>query len=110
MYTKRQWIAKQAREHPERVLTSLHHLIDLDWMFEAWALTRKDGATGVDGCTADDYEKDLEENLERLLAQIKSGSYRAPPVRRHFIPKADGTQRPLGTPSFEDKVAQHGRS
>lgn len=106
MYTKRQWIAKQAREHPERVFTSLHHLIDLDWMFEAWALTRKDGAAGIDGCTADDYEKDLEANLERLLGQIQSGSYRAPPVRRHFIPKADGTQRPLGIPTFEDKVAQ----
>lgn len=57
MYTKRQWIAKQAREHPERVFTSLHHLIDLDWMFEAWVLTCKDGATGIDGRTADDYEK-----------------------------------------------------
>ncbi|UWQ64531.1 group II intron reverse transcriptase/maturase [Leisingera caerulea] len=75
-------------------------------MFEAWALTRKDGATGIDGCTADDYEENLEANLERLLGQIKSGSYRAPPVRRHFIPKADGTQRPLGIPTFEDKVAQ----
>ena len=106
MYTKRQWIAKQAREHPERVFTSLHHFIDLEWMFEAWTLTRKDGATGIDGRTADDYEKNLEANLERLLGQIKSGSYRAPPVRRHFIPKADGTQRPLGIPTFEDKVAQ----
>lgn len=106
MYTKRQWIAKQAREHPDRVFTSLHHLIDLEWMFEAWTLTRKDGATGIDGCTADEYEKDLEANLERLLGQIKSGSYRAPPVRRHFIPKADGTPRPLGIPTFEDKVAQ----
>ena len=106
MYTKRQWIAKQAREHPERVFTSLHHLIDLDWMFEAWALTRKDGAAGIDGRTADDYEKDLEANLESLLGQIKSGSYRAPPVRRHYIPKADGSRRPLGIPTFEDKVAQ----
>jgi len=57
VYTKRQWIAKQAREHPERVFTFLHHLIDLDWMFEAWALTRKDGAAGIDGRTADDYER-----------------------------------------------------
>ena len=106
MYTKRQWIAEQAREHPERVFTSLHHLIDLDWMFEAWSLTRKDGAAGIDGRTADDYEKDLEANLERLLIQIKSGSYRAPPVRRRFIPKADGSKRPLGIPTFKDKVAQ----
>ena len=106
VYTKRQWIAQQAREHPERVFTSLHHLIDLDWMFEAWSLRRKDGAAGIDGRTADDYEKDLEANLECLLIEIKSGSYRAPPVRRHFIPKADGSKRPLGIPTFEDKVVQ----
>ena len=106
MYTKRQWIAEQAREHPKRVFTSLHHLIDLDWMFEAWALTRKDGAAGIDGRTADDYEKDLGANLESLRIRMMSGSYRAPPVRRHYIPKADGSRRPLGIPTFEDKVAQ----
>jgi len=103
--TKRQWIAEQAREHPDRVFTSLHHLIDLDWMLEAWALTRKDGAVGIDGQTADDYEKALEANLECLLTRIRSGSYRAPPVRRHYIPKADGSRRPLGIPTIEDKVA-----
>ena len=92
--------------HPERVFTSLHHLIDGEWMREAYRLTRKDGATGIDGVTAADYEKDLEANLESLLSRIKSGSYRAPPVRRHYIPKADGTKRPLGIPTFEDKVAQ----
>lgn len=106
MYTKRQWIAEQAREHPERVFTSLHHLIDLDWMFEAWARTRKDGAAGIDGRTAADYEKDLGANLESLRTRMMSGSYRAPPVRRHYIPKADGSLRPLGIPTFEDKVAQ----
>ena len=88
------------------MFTSLHHLIDGDWMSEAYRRTRKDGATGIDGVTADDYEKDLEANLESLLNRIKSGSYRAPPVRRHYIPKADGTKRPLGIPTFEDKVAQ----
>ena len=105
-YTKQQWIAEQARVHPDRVFTSLHHLIDGEWMREAYRRTRKDGATGIDGVTADDYEKDLEANLEGLLSRIKSGSYRAPPVRRHYIPKADGTKRPLGIPTFEDKVAQ----
>ena len=106
MYTKQQWIAEQAREHPDRVFTSLHHLIDIDWVSEAYRRTRKDGATGIDGVTAADYAKDLEANLESLLSRIKSGSYRAPPVRRHYIPKADGTKRPLGIPTFEDKVAQ----
>ena len=105
-FTKQQWIAEQAREHPERVFTSLHHLIDGEWMREAYRRTRKDGATGIDGVTAADYEKDLEANLDDLLGRMKSGRYFAPPVRRHYIPKADGTKRPLGIPTFEDKVAQ----
>ena len=75
-------------------------------MREAYRLTRKDGAAGIDGVTAADYEKDLEANLLDLLGRIKSGRYIAPPVRRHYIPKADGTLRPLGIPTFEDKVAQ----
>jgi RNA-directed DNA polymerase len=104
--TKRQWIADLAREHPDWVLTTLHHLIDLEWMLEAWRLTRKDGAPGVDGVTAADYETNLEANLLDLLDRIKSGRYVAPPVRRHYIPKADGTKRPLGIPTLEDKVAQ----
>jgi retron-type reverse transcriptase len=95
-----------ARKHPERVLTSLHHLIDHEWMLEAYRLTRKDGAPGVDGMMAMDYEANLEANLYDLQARIKSGRYIAPPVRRHYIPKADGTERPLGIPTLEDKVAQ----
>jgi group II intron reverse transcriptase/maturase len=87
-------------------LFSLHHVIDLDWMKEAYRLTRKDGAVGIDGVTAADYEARLEANLVDLLERIKSGRYRAPPVRRVYIPKADGSQRPLGIPTFEDKVAQ----
>ena len=88
------------------MFTSLHHLIDGEWMREAYRRTRKDGATGIDGVTAADYEKDLEANLDDLLDRMKSGRYFAPPVRRHYIPKADGTKRPLGIPTFEDKVAQ----
>ena len=56
--------------------------------------------------TADEYEANLEANLTDLLARLKSGRYVAPPVRRHYIPKADGTKRPLGIPTLEDKVAQ----
>ena len=105
-YTKQQWIAEQARRHPQRVFTSLHHLIDGEWMREAYRRTRKDVAAGIDGVSAEDFEIDLEGNLESILGRIKSGSYRAPPVRRHYIPKADGTKRPLGIPTLEDKVAQ----
>jgi RNA-directed DNA polymerase len=104
--TKRQWIAELARTKPGEVLFSLHHVIDMEWMHEAFELTRKDGAPGIDGATAKDYEANLEANLLDLLERIKSGRYKAPPVRRTYIPKADGSQRPLGIPTFEDKVAQ----
>ena len=63
--------------------------------------TRKDGATGIDGVTAQDYEANLEANLRDLLERIKSGSYKAPPVRRTYIPKADGSQRPIGIPTVD---------
>jgi RNA-directed DNA polymerase len=104
--TKRQRIAELARTKPGTVLFLVHHVIDLEWMQEAYELTRKDGATGIDGVTAAGYEANLETNLLGLLARIKSGHYKAPPVRRSYIPKADGSQRPLGIPTFEDKVAQ----
>jgi len=88
--------------------TSLNHYIDLPWLREAYRRTRKDGAVGVDGQTAADYEVDLGDNLQSLLNRAKSGTYRAPPVRRVRIPKGDATTetRPIGIPAFEDKVLQ----
>lgn len=104
--TRQQRIATLAREMPDRALYTLAHHIDMDWLKEAWRQTRKDGATGIDGQTADEYVQDLEGNLARLLERTKSGLYRAPPVRRTYIPKADGKMRPLGIPTIEDKVLQ----
>jgi group II intron reverse transcriptase/maturase len=87
--------------------TSLNHWIDLPWLHEAYRRTRKDGAVGVDGQTAADYERNLEVNLQSLLDRAKSGTYHAPPVRRVHIPKGTGTDtRPIGIPTFEDKVLQ----
>jgi group II intron reverse transcriptase/maturase len=88
--------------------TNLAHHIDLDWLLTAYAQTRKDGAVGVDGRTADDYEADLKANLQDLLNRAKSGTYVAPPVRRVHIPKAGSPQetRPIGIPTFEDKILQ----
>lgn len=87
--------------------TSLSHHIDGDFLREAYRRTRKDGAVGVDGQTAEDYASDLEGNLRSLLDRFKSGTYRAPSVRRVHIPKGDGTRmRPIGIPTFEDKVLQ----
>ena len=70
-------------------------------MKEAYRLTRKDGAPGIDGVVAADYATNLEANLLDLLDRIKSGRYKAPPVRRTYIPKTDGSRRPLGIPTFE---------
>lgn len=105
--TKLERIAKLAREASEMVLTTLAHHIDIDWLREAYRRTRKDGAAGVDGQTAEQYEANLEQNLQSLLDRAKSGTYRAPPVRRVYIPKGDGKEsRPIGIPTFEDKVLQ----
>jgi group II intron reverse transcriptase/maturase len=88
--------------------TSLAYLMDIDWLKEAYRRTRKDGAVGVDGVTAGEYEQDLEGNLQSLLDRAKSGTYKAPPVRRVHIPKGGSSTetRPLGIPTLEDKVLQ----
>ncbi len=106
--TKLERIAKQAREMPQAVLTTLAHHVDIDWLREAYRRTRKSGAVGVDRQTAKEYASKLEGNLRSLLERAKSGSYVAPPVRRVHIPKAgSGSQtRPIGIPTFEDKVLQ----
>lgn len=104
--TKLQWLAELARRHRKRVFSSVAHAIDLEWVREAYRRTRKDGASGVDGRDAADFAEHLERNLGNLAEQLRSGSYRPPPVRRAHIPKANGKTRPIGIPTFEDKVAQ----
>jgi group II intron reverse transcriptase/maturase len=96
-----------ARNNPGMAFTSLNHYIDYEWMQYAYECTRKDGAVGVDGRTAEEYAANLQQNLLSLMDRLKSGHYQAPPVRRHYIPKSDGSgKRGLGIPCFEDKVAQ----
>src|SRR2546428_5241873 len=105
--TKLKRIAELARQKPQAVLTTLSHHIDLEFLREAYRRTRKDGATGVDEVTAKEYATNLDERLASLLERFKSGTYRAPPVRRVHIPKGDGSKtRPIGIPTFEDKVLQ----
>lgn len=105
--TKLQRIAELARRMPDAALTNLSHHIDVEWLREAFHLTRKNGAVGVDGQTWHDYERNLESNLEALLSRFKTGRYFAPPVRRVHIPKGDGKEtRPIGIPTLEDKVLQ----
>ena len=104
--TKIERIAMRAKQAPTMVLRTLAHHIDVEWLKEAYRRTRKSGATGVDGQSADEYARELESNLRALHERAKTGSYRAPPVRRVEIPKGDGRMRPIGIPTFEDKVLQ----
>jgi group II intron reverse transcriptase/maturase len=105
--TKQQRIAELAQQSPQMGLTSLAHHMDLIWLYVAYQRTRPDGAVGVDGQTIADFNKNLRGNLEALLEAAKSGTYRAPPVKRVHIPKGTGTEtRPIGIPTFADKVLQ----
>ena len=105
--TKLQRIARLAKQSPGMSFTSLAHLIDIEWLREAYRRTRKDAAPGVDGQSAKAYGENLEGNLRTLLERAKSGTYRAPPVRRVHIPKGmRSATRPIGIPTFEDKVLQ----
>jgi group II intron reverse transcriptase/maturase len=106
--TRQEKIAQQSRQALSMVWTTLAHHIDLEWLHEAYRRTRKDGAAGVDGVTAREYEEALEENLRELLTQFKTGNYRAPAVRRVHIPKegAQNKTRPIGIPTLSDKVLQ----
>lgn len=105
--TKLERIAKLAKEIRGDRLRTLAHHIDVNWLREAYRRTRKDGAPGIDGVSAEQYAEHLEDNLQSLLERAKSGRYWAPPVRRVHIPKGDGKEtRPIGIPTFEDKVLQ----
>jgi len=105
--TRLERIAKLAKGAPGMAIRTLAHHIDMALLREAYRLTRKDGAVGVDGQSAASYAANLEGNLQSLLDRAKSGTYVAPPVRRVHIPKGDGKEtRPLGIPTFEDKVLQ----
>jgi group II intron reverse transcriptase/maturase len=104
--TKLRKIAMQAVEHPDRVFTTLAHLIDVEFLREAYRRTRKSGAPGVDGVTAKEYAANLEDNLRDLHDRLRNQRYKASPVERTWIEKEDGRQRPIGKPTFEDKIVQ----
>jgi RNA-directed DNA polymerase len=105
--TRLERIATLARQAPTMSLTTLAHHIDVSWLCEAYRRTRKDGARGIDGRSSDEYATKLEDNLQSLLVRAKTGAYVAPPVRRVHIPKGGGSDtRPIGIPTFEDKVLQ----
>jgi len=104
--TKLQGIAEQAIGYPDMVFTTLVHMIDVDFLKEAYRLTRKDKSAGVDKVTAKEYASNLDENLVDLYERLRTGRYVAPPVERVWIDKDGKSKRPIGKPTFEDKIVQ----
>lgn len=94
------------RDRKMRFTALLHHVYNPEMLREAYFGLKRTAAPGVDGETWQHYGKDLEENLKDLSERLKRGAYRARPVRRAYIPKADGRQRPLGVTALEDKIVQ----
>jgi RNA-directed DNA polymerase len=88
-------IRKVARERKKERFTALFHHLSIDLLEEAFFELKEDAAPGVDRLTWTDYEADLDRKIEDLHARVHRGAYRALPSRRHYIPKADGQQRPL---------------
>jgi group II intron reverse transcriptase/maturase len=106
MPTSLQAIATKAREKKEHRFLNLYRLIDEPHLHQSWMCIRQNAAYGVDRISAKEYEENLEDNIRNLVERLKRKSYRARLVRRHWIPKADGRQRPLGIPVVEDKLLQ----
>ena len=104
--TKLQRITEQAKRDRGFVFTNLAHLMDEPFLWEAYRLIRKTGARGVDGESGADFAENAAERIRDLHHRLRSGSYVAPPVKRGWIPKDDGTERPIGIPTFEDKIVQ----
>ena len=104
--TRLQRIAEQARTRPAMVFTTLAHLMDEELLRVAYERTRKDSSPGVDGITAEEYAVNLAANLRSLHQRLRDMTYYAPPVKRVYLEKEDGSRRPIGMPVFESKVAE----
>jgi group II intron reverse transcriptase/maturase len=94
------------KDKRQRFTSLMHHIYNLSMLREAYYGLKRDAAAGVDGETWREYGEDLESNLEELSARLRRGAYRAKPVRRVYIAKADGRMRPLGVTALEDKIVQ----
>ena len=106
MYTDISRIAELAREDPKRQFFSIAHLITVEKLEEAFRSLRKDASAGIDGVTYKQYETNAEENIRQLHRRLVEGKYRVQPLRRVYIPKEDGKQRPISIPTLEDKLVQ----
>ena len=99
-------IANRARESKHHRFRNLYREVNADLLMHCWQDLNKDAASGVDGLTAAQYAADLDGNITDLAERVKAGRYRAKLVRRVYIPKENGKERPLGLPALEDKLVQ----
>jgi group II intron reverse transcriptase/maturase len=99
-------IAKRAQACKDHRFRDLYRCLDVQMLWDCWDDLNKRAASGVDGITAQVYEQDLIANLQDLVERLKTKRYRTKLVRRCYIPKADGGERPLGIPALEDKLVQ----
>jgi group II intron reverse transcriptase/maturase len=95
-----------AKDRKQQLTTLWHHVYDIRRLNEAYFDLERNSAAGVDGETWHDYGQALEGNLQDLSARLQRNAYHAKPVRRVYIPKADGRERPIGVPTLEDKIVQ----
>ena len=99
-------VAERVKRDPQGRILALAHLIDVPALRRAFGRIRKDAAVGVDGVSKEQYEQGLEENLENLHERLRTKRYRHQPIRRVYIPKEQGKQRPIGISTIEDKLVQ----
>ncbi|WDE01489.1 group II intron reverse transcriptase/maturase [Thalassomonas actiniarum] len=106
MTTELNTIAFKAYTHPKHRFQNLYGLLSSDRLYQSWGQLNKQAAPGIDGVTINDYQQSLPENIKRLSEQLKQKCYRANDIKRIFIPKSNGKQRPLGLPTVDDKLVQ----
>ncbi|WP_028110739.1 group II intron reverse transcriptase/maturase [Ferrimonas futtsuensis] len=106
MTTELQAIAFKARTHPKHRFQDLYGLLEPELLYTSWGQLNKHAAPGVDGARFPEYQQNLVQNITRLSAELKTKRYRTKPIKRVFIPKSNGKQRPLGLPTIDDKLVQ----
>ncbi len=106
MSTKLDRLTELAKEEPKRQFFSIAHLITPEAWYAAFRSLRKDASAGMDGVTYEEYQQDAERKIQELYQRLKDGKYQAQPLRRVYIPKENGKQRPISIPALEDKIVQ----
>ena len=99
-------ITFKAHTHPKHRFQNLYGLLNTESLYESWGELNKQAAPGIDGITIKDYQQSLSENINRLSQELKQKCYRSNDIKRIFIPKSNGKQRPLGLPTVDDKLVQ----